>query len=70
MISTPSKTKVYCGFTYQNVTFNDLTPDKFENVKAVFEKMVQKNDDVEKNTSKNKQVLIDMTNILRICNAQ
>lgn len=48
---------------YQNGTFNDLSPDKFESVKAVFEKMIQKNNDVRKDTtSKNKQVLIDMTN--------
>ena len=55
---------------YQNGTFNDLSPDKFENVKTVFEKMVQKNDDVRKDTtSKNKQVLIDMTKHIADINA-
>ena len=34
---------------YQNGTFNDLSPDKFENVKTV-RKLFKKNDDVRKDT--------------------
>ena len=47
---------------YQNGTFNHLPQDNFENMKIIFEGLVQKHDVSGKDiTSKNKQVLIDMT---------
>lgn len=52
---------------YKNGTFNGLTQENIENVQNIFEGLVQKYDTSGKDlTTKNKQVLIDMTQQISI----